>query len=74
MNRLRFFGITRAGLLAMTISVFALWSLIALETATLHRAAMDARTSVRTLQRLRLQSLPASEPAPRFRSQSAKSS
>jgi len=67
-DRLRLFGITRAGLLAMTISVIALWSCIAFERAALHRAARDARAAVGK------QSVPASEPVPRFRSPSVKSS
>jgi hypothetical protein len=71
---LRLFGITKAGLVAMTISVFALWGCIVIESTTLHRAAMDARASFQTLERLRQQSVPASEPAPPFHSQSVKSS
>src|ERR1035438_403599 len=71
---LRLFGITKAGLLAMTISVFTLWGCIALETTTLRRAAMDARASFRTLERLRQQSVPASEPRAPFHSQSVRSS
>jgi hypothetical protein len=73
-KRLRLFGITKTGLLAMAISVLALWSCIAIETAALRRAALDARVSFRTLERLRQQSVPASEPAPPFHRQSVKSS
>jgi hypothetical protein len=74
---LQIFGITKAGLVAITISVFALWTCIALETAALRRAALDARdaqASDRTLERLLQHSVPASEPAPPFHSQSVKSS
>jgi hypothetical protein len=73
-DRLRLFGITKTGLLAMTISVLALWICIALEAAALRRAAVDARASFRTMERLRQESLPASEPTTPFRSRSAKSS
>lgn len=73
-DRLKLFGITKAGLLAMTISVLALWSCIALRTATLRRAARDAHAAVRTMERLRQESVPASEPTPPFRSPSVKSS
>jgi hypothetical protein len=71
---LRLFGITRSGLLAMMISVFTLWSAIVLERAALDRAERDARAAVRTLERLKEQSVPASEPTPPFRSPSVKSS
>ncbi len=71
---MQIFGISKAGLLAMTISVVALWGCIALESATLQRAAIDARVSFRTLERLRQQSLPASEPLPPFHFQAPKSS
>ncbi len=73
MNRLELFRITKSGFLAMTISVFALWGSIALETATLNRAARDARTAFRTLERLRERSVPASQPVPRLHTQRAKS-
>ena len=73
-DRLRFFGITRTGLVAMTIAVFALWSCIALEITARHRAEMDALDAIRTLERLRQPSVPVSEPAPRFEVQSLKSS
>jgi hypothetical protein len=73
-NCLRLFGITKAGLVAMAIAVFALWTCVALETAALRRAALDARVSFKTLERLREQSVPASEPTPPFHSQSVKSS
>jgi len=49
--------------MAMMIAVFALWSSIALEKAALRRAASDARASRQTLERLREQTLPASQPA-----------
>lgn len=71
---LKLFGITKAGLLAMTISVLALWTCLALQTATLRRAARDARVAIRTTERLRRGSLPASEPTPRFPSPPVKSS
>ncbi len=71
---LRLFGITKAGLAAMAISVLALWCCIALESTTRHRAAMDARASFQTLERLRQQSVPAAEPRTPFHSQSVRSS
>jgi len=73
-KRLRLFGISKAGLLAMTISVCALWSVIALEASARHHAAMDALTIARTLDRLRQEPLPASEPARRVRYQTVRSS
>jgi len=73
MGRLELFRITKPGLIAITISVFALWGSIALETATLNRAARDARIASRTLERLRQHSVPASEPIPYIHSQPAKS-
>jgi len=73
-DRLKLFGITKAGLLAITISVLALWSCLALQTGALRRAARDARVAIRTLERLREESVPASEPTPPFRSSSVKSS
>jgi hypothetical protein len=72
-DHLELFRITKPGLLAIMIAVFALWGSIALQTAALNRGARDARTAVRTLERLREQSVPASEPVPRFHSQRVKS-
>jgi len=66
---LRLFGITRAGLLAMTLSVSALWGCIAVEKVTLRRAANDSRACLEELQHLREQTSPASEPVPHFRTQ-----
>jgi hypothetical protein len=63
---LRLFAITKTGLLAMTISVAALWSCIALEQATLRRAEKDARACLKTLQNLRERAIPATEPVPLF--------
>jgi hypothetical protein len=63
---LKLFGISKTGLLAMTVSVVALWSCIALETAIRHQATMDALISIQTVERLRERSFPASEPVPRF--------
>ena len=59
---LQVFCITKPGLLAMTISVVALWSCIALEQAALHRGAADARACARALEELRERSVPASTP------------
>ncbi len=56
------FGITRPGLLAMTISVLALWSCIAMENAALRQGARDARACARALEELRERSVPASAP------------
>jgi hypothetical protein len=58
----RLFGITKPGLLAMTISVVALWSCIAMENAALQRGARDARACARALEELRERPVPASEP------------
>jgi hypothetical protein len=71
---LKLFEITQAGLLAITILVIALWSVIAFERAALDRAARDSRTAFRTMERLQRQSTPASEPAPHLRSRSVRSS
>lgn len=73
-EHLPLFGITKAGLLAMTISVLALWSCIAIEKATLHRATTDVVISLGTLERLRQHSVPVSEPAPPFHAPSIRSS
>ena len=73
-HRLKLFAITRAGLLATTISVLALWGCLAVQTAILRRAARDARVAIRTMERLRQHSVPASEPTPPFRSPSVKTS
>jgi hypothetical protein len=70
---LRLFGITRHGLLAMTVSVTALWSCIAMEKAALHRGAMDARACASALERLRERPVPVSAPI-RFHRQRPKMS
>ena len=49
-------------MMAMAIAVFALWSSIAMEKAALRRAAIDARTSLQTIERLREEAVPASQP------------
>jgi hypothetical protein len=64
---MRLFAITKTGLLAMTLSVTALWSCIALEQATLRRAEKDAQACLNTLQQLRERAVPAAEPIPVFR-------
>ena len=69
---LRLFGITKAGLLAMTLSVSALWSCIVLEKITLRRAGRDAQACLKQLQDLRERALPASEPVPLFQRQPPK--
>lgn len=61
-DRVRLFGITKPGLLAMTISVVALWGCIAMENAALRQGASDARACARALQELRERSVPASAP------------
>jgi hypothetical protein len=61
---LRIFGITKPGLLAMTLSVAALWSCIALEHAALRRAAIDAEACTRALQDLRERTVPVATPDP----------
>jgi hypothetical protein len=63
---LRLFAITKSGLLAMTLSVAALWSCIVLEQATLRRAEKDAQACLKTLQNLRERAFPAAEPVPVF--------
>lgn len=48
--------------MAITLSVAALWSCIALEHAMLRRAEKDARACLKTLQNLRERAFPAAEP------------
>jgi hypothetical protein len=59
---LRLFAITKPGLLAMTLSVGALWSCIAMEQTALRRAALDARACATALEELRERSTPISPP------------
>jgi len=61
---LRLFGITKPGLLAITFSVIALWTCIALEKATLRQASLDRRACERALEQLRDRPQPVSEPLP----------
>ena len=61
---LRLFAITKPGLLAMTLSVAALWTCFAMEQATLRRAALDARACAIALAELRERSTPVSSPRP----------
>jgi len=61
---MRLFGITKPGLMAMTISVMALWTCIALEKSAIHRGDMDARSRARALEELRQRPVPASAPIP----------
>jgi hypothetical protein len=58
----RFFAITKPGLLAMTLSVAALWTCIAMERSTLRHAALDARACATALAELRERSTPVPSP------------
>jgi hypothetical protein len=69
----RLFAITRSGLLAMTFSVAALWTCIALEQSALRQGAKDARACAVALEELRERSVPVSEPI-RFRLELPKAS
>jgi hypothetical protein len=59
---LRIFAITKPGLLAMTLSVAALWTCIAMEHTMLRRAALDARDCATALSELRERATPVSSP------------
>ena len=58
----RLFAITKPGLLAMTLSVAALWTCIAMERTTLRQAALDARDCATALAELRERSAPVTSP------------
>jgi len=66
----RIFAITRQGLVALALSVAALWTCVGMEAATRHRAERDTVASIRTLAHLRRLttnpnvSKPAREPMP----------
>ena len=64
---LQIFGITRTGLCAMSLAVMALWGCFALEQNELRHGRFDARASLRELNRLREQAVPASAPVSPFR-------
>jgi hypothetical protein len=68
------FAITPAGMTAMAIAVFALWSSIAMERAALRRAAIDEHSSLETIQRLREEAVPASHPESPYQRSFSKSS
>lgn len=63
---LRLFAITKAGLLAITLAVCALWACIALERVTIHRANLEARRTLLRLERLRRPAVnvPVASPSP----------
>jgi hypothetical protein len=71
---LRLFAITKPGLLAMTLSVAALWTCIAMEQTALRRAALDARACASALEELRGRSTPVSSPVSPFHRQLPKAS
>jgi len=50
---LRFFAITRAGLLAITVAVCALWVCIAMEKVTVTRTNLELSRTFLQLQKLR---------------------
>jgi len=63
---LRLFAITRAGLLAITVAVCALWACIAMEKVTVARTNTEANRTFLQLQKLRRPAtLPIESPAPR---------
>lgn len=49
----RIFGITRSGLVALSLAVATLWTCVGLEKATRLQADRDTVISIRTLARLR---------------------
>ena len=49
----RIFAITRQGLVALALSVAALWTCVGMEVATRHQAERDTVSSIRTLAHLR---------------------
>lgn len=51
--KLRIFGITKQGLIALTLSVSVLWGCIGMEIATRRQTDRDTLASIRTLARLR---------------------
>ncbi|MGD1072192.1 MAG: hypothetical protein ABSB15_18850 [Bryobacteraceae bacterium] len=59
---MRVFGITKAGLIAIALAVASLWGCIGMEVVTRRRADREARVSLRTLWRLRQDSVPVSAP------------
>jgi hypothetical protein len=71
---LRLFGISKSGLIAMTLAVSALWGCIVLERTSLRQAEIDARERVKMLNRLREQAVPASDPVQPFRSRAPQKS
>ena len=62
MGTLRVFAITKPGLAAMTLSVVALWTCIAMERTALERGALDARDCAAALAELRERSVPMPSP------------
>jgi hypothetical protein len=48
-RRLRIFGITRPGLIALTLAVCTLWGCLATERITTNRASNDLRASLREI-------------------------
>jgi hypothetical protein len=64
--RLRVFGITKAGLIAITLAVATLWACIGVEAATRRRADLEARASLQKLWKLRQNSVPVSAPVQPF--------
>jgi hypothetical protein len=61
-NRLRLFGITKTGLLAITLAVVALWTCIAMEASTRLHAEREVRASLYKLRKLRQDAQPAAAP------------
>lgn len=63
---MRLLGISKAGLLAIALTVCALWACIAMEKVTLLQANADARQTLDRIDRLRRPALaePAEAPPP----------
>jgi hypothetical protein len=62
-KRVRLFGITKAGLLAMSIAVMALWTCLAMERSALRHANRDVLISLRRLESLRQRNVPVANPS-----------
>lgn len=62
---MRLFGITKTGLLAIALSVVALWTCVGMQQAAMRRGRLDARFALRELQRLR-NAVPAALPVRPF--------
>ncbi len=60
--RLRYFAITKPGIIALTLAVCALWGCFAVEQITLRRADNELRASLKTIRLLQRAGAPAQSP------------